>query len=260
MKNQSLKNIFLSLLLCVVMIKVGYAQKLSQTIPNLPNFDLAKYNFGFYLGATVAYFTITPQPNFQNVTYKGDQIIDLFSDSARAINMEGSLGPGFVVGMVSQLRLTNHLDLRFVPGLQFGERSINYTIEAYQRGDTVMINSRKNVISTFIDIPIHLKFKGDRMHNFRPYVFIGPTFKWDLATQLKKKDSNLNNLRIKLNAFDIAMDVGVGFDIYTNWFKFSTQFNMCFGFLNILHQEDNIYSMSLKSLNTKIVQITITFE
>lgn len=258
--NKRKKYIYLLLLFLTIMINDIYSQKLSKTIPNLPNFDLAKYNFGFYLGADLAYFTITPQKDFSKVVYKGDQIIDLLADSARVMNMEGKPGPGFVVGMVSQLRLSKHLDLRFIPALQFGERSVHYTIESYRNGDTIMLNERKNVVSSFIDIPIHLKFKGDRMHNFRPYVFFGPTFKWDLATQLKKKDNNMNNLRIKLNAFDIALDVGVGFDIYTNWFKFSTQFNMCYGFLNVLHQEDNIYSMSIKSLTSKLVQLTVTFE
>lgn len=258
--NKQIKHIFL-LLFCCSTIYVGVAQNLSQTIPNLPNFDLAKYNFGFYVGVDMAHFTIKPETNFSRKTYSGNQIIDLFqSDSARVINLEGKPGPGFVVGMVSQLRISKHLDLRFIPALQFGERSIHYTIESYWKGDTTMIHARKNVISSFIDVPFHLKFKGDRIHNFRPYVFFGPTLKWDLATQLKKKENNTANLRIKLNTFDVAMDVGVGFDIYTNWFKFSTQFNMCYGFLNILHQEDNIYSKPIKSLTSKLVQLTVTFE
>lgn len=240
--------------------KVSYAQNLSNTVPNLPHFDLAKYNFGFYLGVNITYFTITPQDNFSQITYTGKQIIDLFADSARVINFEGKSGPGFTVGMVSQLRLTEHLDLRFVPGLQFGERSIQYDIMYFKNGDTLYVEKPKNSISTFIEVPLHLKFKGDRIHNFRPYVFFGPTMKFDLASQLKKKDTNMNELRIKLNSFDAAIDAGVGFDIYTNWFKFSAQFNMSYGLLNILHQEDNIYSMSIKSLTNKIMQITITFE
>lgn len=261
MKNRRRKFQLLFIVLCVMLLtRVSYAQNLSKAVPNLPFFDLAKYNFGFYLGANVTYFTITPRDNFSNFTYTGKQIIDLFADSARVMNMEGNYGPGFSVGMVSQLRLTEHLDLRFVPGLQFGERSINYQIMYFKQGDTNYIEKNKRSISTFIEAPLHLKFKGDRIHNFRPYVFCGPTLKFDLATQLKKQETNMNELRIKLNAFDVAVDVGVGFDIYTNWFKFSTQFNMSYGLMNILYKEDNIYANSIKSLNNKIMQLTITFE
>ncbi|MDD4847733.1 MAG: porin family protein [Bacteroidales bacterium] len=260
MKYSRKKLLLLFWLLLLLRMETVLAQPMTSTVPNLPNFDLAKYNFGFYLGANITYFTVNPRNNFSNFTYSGDQILDMFADSARVINIEGKGGPGFVVGMVSQLRLSNHLDLRFVPGLQFGERSLNYQIESYSRGDTLMTTRRKNVISTFIDIPLHLKFKGDRIHNFRPYIYFGPSIKLDLATQIKKKDANMNELRIKLNIFDVAFDAGVGFDIYTNWFKFSTQFNMTYGIMNILHQENNIYSMSLQSLHTKIMQLTISFE
>jgi hypothetical protein len=42
-----------------------------------------------------------------------------------------TLVPGFTVGIVSSLRMTEDLDLRFLPGMSFGERKLTYNIPVY---------------------------------------------------------------------------------------------------------------------------------
>ncbi len=228
--------------------------------PNLPKYDRAPKHFGFYLGFNQMLFTLKPVTGFQYTTYSGEQIPDLIADSARLQGIQAQPGMGFTIGMVSNLRLGTHFDLRFVPGLQFGSRDISYSVMQFRKGDTTFFNVVKQVPSTYIDFPMRVKFKAVRQHNFRAYIFSGMTFKIDLASNAQEKEESRNDLKVKMNRFDYAFDFGAGFDIYTVWFKFSMQIQMTYGFKDILFQEDNIYSASLESVHSKMFQIAFTFE
>jgi hypothetical protein len=235
------------------------AQYYSKTMPNLPNFDKARYNFGFYIGGNQMLFTVKPVQNYQYITYHGRQISDLPADSARILGINGSSGLGFNVGLVSLLRFGQYFELRFVPGLQFGERNLKYSVLCYLNGVASEETVYKKVVSSYINVPFHLRYKAVRIHNFRPYIFMGPAFKWDLSS-LRKQDDNVQNIRLKMSKGDVTFDVGVGFDIYTNWFKFGFQIEMSYGIQNILVKQNNIYASSIEPLYSKIFQINFTFE
>ena len=260
---QHSKNKYI-LLLGVAFLLLGIqtvqGQYYSKTIANLPHYDQAPYHFGFYLEANQMMFTIDPKTGFQYLSYSERQISDLQADSARAYRMVGKPSPGFGVGLVAMLRWGSFFELRFVPGLEFGERSIDYTILTYSNhGQEEFSTTNKSVVSTYINAPFHLRFKAVRIHNVRPHIYAGPAFKWDLSSQRKKND-NLNDIRLKMNKGDIALDVGVGFDFYTNWFKFGMQMEMSFGMNDILIHQDNIYAQSIESIHSKIFKIVFTFE
>lgn len=260
---KSLKNQYI-ILLGVAFLWLGIqtvqGQYYSKTIPNLPNFDQAKYNFGFYLGANQMMFSINPKTGFQYPSYSERKISDIEADSARAYRLVGKPSPGFSVGLVSLIRWGRFFELRFVPGLEFGERSIDYTILTYSNyGKENLITKNKSVVSTYINAPFHLRYKAVRIHNMRPYIYFGPAFKWDLSSQRKKND-NPNDIRLKMSKGDIAMDIGAGFDFYTNWFKFGVQIEMSYGFNNILIHQNNIYAQSIENVHAKIFQIIFTFE
>jgi len=256
---QHLKNILLGIAFLWLGGQTVQGQYYSKTIPNLPNFDRAKYNFGFYLGANQMMFVVKPNAGFQYQNYYEKQISDIAADSASVYRVVGRPSPGFSVGLVGLVRMGNYFELRFVPGLEFGERSINYTILTYLDGQEQFITTNKSAVSTYINAPFHLRYKAVRIHNIRPYVYAGPAFKWDLASQRKKND-NPNDLRLKMNKGDVAVDVGVGFDFYTNWFKFGIQIEMSYGLNNVLVKQDNIYAQSVENIRTKIFQVIFTFE
>jgi len=259
---QHLKNKYILLLgtaFLLLGVQTLQGQYYSKTIANLPYFDQAKYNFGFYLGVNQMMFTVKPKSSFQYQTYSDKQISDIGADSASVYRIVGKPSPGFSVGLVSLLRMGKFFELRFVPGLEFGERSIDYTILTYLGGEESFMTKNKSVVSTYINAPFHFRYKAVRIHNIRPYVYAGPAFKWDLSSQRKKND-NPNDLRLKMDKGDIAVDVGVGFDFYTNWFKFGVQIEMSFGINDILTKQENIYVQSVESVHSKILQLIFTFE
>lgn len=258
MKNKL--NISLLLILGLIVLSSStWAQ--SRTIPNQPRYDKKKYHFGFYLGVNQMLYNIKMKPGFTNFTYVQEQVPELNADSAYLRNVEPVPQLGFTIGIVSDLRLGKYFNLRFTPELLFSERKLNYTMLTYYRSVPQLVEIEKQVPSTHLNFPFYLKYKGVRLHNVRPYVFIGVKFVMDLAAQAgKEEDTNEQEVVIKLYSSDIAFEAGVGFDFYFNWFKMGTELRMSYGMKNVLKNEDNIYTDPIESIHSKIFQLVFTFE
>ena len=122
-----------------------------------------------------------------------------------------------------------------------------------------LVDVRKNIPSTFVEFPLHIKYKSRRLNNFRAYVMSGFNYRLDLASQAKKrKDTGM--VQVKLNKSDFYYDLGVGFDFYFEWFKLGTELKMSYGLLDILKREGNIYTDGIERLSSKVFQFTFTFE
>jgi len=188
-----------------------------------------------------------------NFVVSGEKDMHQF-DSLMAIEPVPELG--FNIGIVSSLRLADDLNLRFVPSLSFGDRVMEYTIKY---NGTVLVKEQKRIESTYIDLPLSLKYMSKRLNNSRAYVLAGGRYSFDLASQSKKKADNTDVL-LKLYHSDYSFTLGVGFDFFTNYFKFGTEIQMAYGMKNLLKKEANIYTQSIDKLNSKIFWITFTFE
>jgi len=163
---------------------------------------------------------------------------------------------GFNIGIVADLRLSEYMNLRFIPSLAFGERNLNYFIKF---DNQIIANVAKKVESTYIEFPLELKLRSQRMINTRAYVLGGAKYCIDLASQEKKKDDN-DVYQVKLQKHDLQFQVGVGFDFYLVYFKLGTELKMCYGINDLLIRESNIYTDGIKNLKTKMFQFSITFE
>lgn len=234
------KILILFILLWIISLGTVNAQKVR--IPNNPNYDLKRYHFGFMLGLNQMNFVIKPIENLK-----------LF-DTLYGIESTPELG--FNIGIVADLRLSEYLNLRFIPSLAFGERTLNYFIKF---NNQVVANVAKKVESTYIEFPLEFKLRSQRMTNTRAYVLGGAKYCIDLASQEKKKDDN-DVYQIKLQKNDLQVQLGVGFDFYLVYFKLGTELKMCYGLNDLLIRESNIYTDGIQSLKTKMFQFSITFE
>ena len=147
---------------------------------------------------------------------------------------------GFNLGIVSNFRLGRNADLRFLPTLSFAERDINYTIEI----DGELEEIKKDIESTFIEFPVNFKFKSNRYNNGRAYVLTGLKYNIDLASQ-KDIDDEGQEL-IKLKKSDLMYEVGFGIDFYLEYFKFSPEIKATFGLVDMLVNDESIYSSSIQ--------------
>ena len=81
---------------------------------NNPYVDEKPLHFGFSLGMDFLSYGVEEADSLLQEIRHGSVY------HARSSNM----GVGFSVGFIADLRLTRYLDLRFCPGMHFGERTI----------------------------------------------------------------------------------------------------------------------------------------
>lgn len=220
----------------------SHAQRREGRMENLPKFDRRPYHFGFLLGA-----------NQMNFSLKTETDLSQF-DSLLSITTKPDFG--FDIGIVSSLKLTKYLSVRFIPTLSFGNRSVEYTLR-YR--DSINIQQVKKIESTFMSFPLYIKYQSKRLGNFRAYILGGANFSIDMASQEKKKNKE-GEAPIKLRRNDYMVDVGTGFDFFLPYFKFGIELRMSYGLRNLLVPENTIYTNSIKRLNSKIFQLSFTFE
>jgi hypothetical protein len=245
--------------MCLVISGSIFAQK--PIIQNLTDFDLAPYHFGFILGVNKMFFTIEPEDGFMKEKYDPTTTPDIFSDSTYILGIESNPTTGFVIGIVSNLRLNENFDLRFIPSLSFGEREMLYSFKIFHGNPAIAENVgvTKKVQSTFVEFPLYVRYKGKRINNVRPYLLGGVKYTLDLASNSKKRDDT-NNINVAVEKNDLYGEIGVGFDFYTAWFKFGTEVKMAYGFRDMLKYDHTIYTNGIGRLNSKIFQLSFSFE
>lgn len=236
---------------------------------NMPNYDQESlFHFGFVLGVNQSLVTIRPVANLRTLVFDSTYIPDILPlpDSAKVLAINSTPIPGFVISIVANMQMGRHFELQFVPSLSFGDRTINYDLETYRfrtgAKDTVQkLSIIKKIPSTYINFPLEIKYKSVRYNNFRPYLLAGAQYSLDLASQAKKREQkNRNEKIVKFNQNDIYAEVGVGFDFYNEWFKFGLELKMMYGLTDVLKRENNIYTESIDKVNSKIFQVSFTFE
>jgi hypothetical protein len=253
---------FLIILILLCFSLSAFAQ--SRRVPNKMDYDLAPYHFGFLLGFNEMLFTIKTAPDYQKKMYYNNEFMqampDQNSDSAFLYNVEGTPTFGFVIGIVGNLRLGEYFDLRFTPSLTFGERNLDYSIKNFYDSPTPqMLFVTKNIQSTFVEFPLWVRFKGQRIHNMRPYVLAGAKYSLDLASNAKKKEDN-SAANVFINRKDVYALGGVGFDFYTVYFKFGVELSMSYGIFDVLKHDNTLYTDAIENMNSKIFQVSFTFE
>jgi len=205
---------------------------------NNPQYDNRKLHFGFTLAYNSSIFKPTFNSNLQ-----------LLPDSLQTITPRSA--PGFGLGVVSSLALSKHMDLRFIPSLHFSSKNIDYKFQ----GRRAIVT--KTVESAYVDFPLLLKLKSDRLNNFRLYVVGGGKYSIDMSSQAKVQD---DLERVKTTRTDYSVEYGVGADFYLPYFKFSPEIKIAQGLTNVLVPESHRFVSSLDGLRSKTFYISLLFE
>lgn len=211
---------------------------------NLANFDEKKIHFGFSLGLNTSTFLM------ENDNSATDSLLRL----------EILPQSGFNLGIVSDIHLGPFFNLRFIPTLSFGERRFEYTFLENTGEPSLILN--KAVESTYLDFPLNLKYRSMRYNNFAAYVLGGFMYSYDLISQkdVVNPKNNIAETVIKLNDHNMHYQLGVGFDFFLEYFKFSPEIKMSYGINNLIINDNTILSNPINSLRSKILLISFTFE
>ncbi len=227
---------------------------------NLVQRDYDPYHFGFILSVNQMNFSLKVNEDaIGKLMPNADPFEFANVDTVRLLGVNSDAAVGFTVGIVTNLRLAEQLDLRLIPSLSFGERNLNYSFTLI-KSDTVFNQAAsKNIRSTHIDLPLYIKYKSKRANNIRAYVLGGLKYTFDLAAN-SKKNLEANNEQIILSKHDLLVEAGGGFDFYFPYFKFGIELKMSYGFNDLLVSENNMYTNGIERLNSKLFQISFTFE
>jgi hypothetical protein len=210
---------------------------------NLPHFDSRYYHFGFLLSANSSSFFIDYKPDFT------------FSDSL--LGIENVPQAGFNLALLASLNPIKNVNLRFVPGLSFQDRGLNYTYLA--EGNKVE-TFLKRTESVWLQFPVMLKLRTNRAGNFAAYGLIGGCYGIDMQSQKDVNEAVAGKIVVKLEKTDITIDAGGGFDFFLPYFKFGVELKTAFGMKNVLVQEGNQFTDPISKLSTRTFVLSLCFE
>lgn len=208
---------------------------------NNPEYDDKIIHFGFSLGLNDMSFKFRRNTN------------PAATDTLRAVLFQ--LDPGFQVSVISDLRLGHYFNLRCLPGINFGQRTISYV------RDNQVVTTMK-LESNFIDFPLTFKYRAKRVNNYAPYIIAGGCLRWDLAAR-KDYDAE-SDVYIRLKQLDYYIETGFGIDYYLYYFKFSTEIKFALGLRDVLVHSpapgEAEYVNAINRLGSKIVMLSFHFE
>ena len=116
----------------------------------------------------------------------------------------------------------------------------------------------KRIESTLIDFPLYIKYKSARYNNYRTYVLAGVKYSLDIASQENINDEGQEIVKLKRD--DLMGEIGFGIDYYLEYFKFSPEIKLSYGILNLLSEDETIYTKSINCLSTNGWMLSFTFE
>lgn len=217
-------------------------QQLNDKLHNRPYADLRRWHLGFSVGL-----------NTMDLSFRHNGFV---TENGETWFMEQpGFSPGFCVNGLIDFRLNNYFNLRFSPGLFFGNREIKML------DTTGGATEQQNLRTVMITAPIDVKFSAQRFRNARPYLTAGvmPTI------DVSKKRADF----LKLNTADCYLTVGFGCDFYLPYFKFNPEIKFCFGMTDVInHNRPDLdddpsklkITQSLKKATSQMVVLTFYFE
>lgn len=226
----------------IIGIQVLYSQS---TRPlNLPKYDEMPMHFGMSLGFNQMDFTIHNSGAF--LTPAIDSIYSIENTPLMGLN----------INIVTNLNFHKNFSLRCLPGLNFGQRNLEYWV--FDPGDSTYYTHLMEIESTYLDVPVLLQYKGRRLNNFRPYLIGGGSFKIDLAAQKKVREEEKPKIRLTRTSW--YYEVGFGTDFFLEYFKFALELKYVVGINNVLNPDITQYSRSIARMNSKMIMLSFTFE
>ena len=204
------RTIFAIILACLSL--TGTAQ--TRKIQNKPYIDLRPMHFGILVGM-----------NMQDIEFEnaGPQTITLEDGTTHEETIvcdDDRWNSGFSVGVLADLRLSQHLNLRFSPTMHFGAKHLTFRnlTETDQEGR--QIETTQDMKNTYITAGVN------------------PTL------NLTSK----NQEYIQLKKSDMFLEVGLGCDFYLPFFKLIPELKFCYSLRDAI---DHDHAQELQDANLR---------
>lgn len=231
------------LFLCLFLLTTSFssqAQWLTRPrVQNNQNFDKAPISWGYYFGANSFDF---------NFDYQSEQ---------RDIQVERTIG--FNVGLLGNLRLSEYVDLRTEPGLVYVQRNLLYAPDPRFENES---DATREVPSTYIYLPVILKFNTKRLNNVRPFVTAGFSTAINLSSNEDNPDDNFAG-QFRTTSRPFFYEVGVGIDLYLPFFKLTPSLKGIFAVSNELvpdNRPNSPWTDNINNMASRGIFLNFTFQ
>ena len=208
---------------------------------NLPDHDEKSYYFGIVLGSNSSYHKMT----FKNELRNPNNPIGI---------IESPNNEGYQLGLLANLQLSKHFDIRFYPlYLSFSTQELKILDTEGNDFNPKTIN----LGTTTMSFPLQIRFKSDRINNFRFYTLGG--FKYDIILNPKSIDWEIRR-------HDFSLETGIGFQFFFPYFILSPEFKLGYGLNNIYKPESSASGNSSQIFNSidrmsnRMISFSLHFE
>lgn len=244
----------LSTIICLTLLPVALLAQ-ERTVQNRPYTDLRDLHFGVLVGThlqDLEFVNVGPQTITNDDGTTQQVIVSTDQDRWDA---------GFNVGVLAELRLSTHFQLRVAPAMYFGARHIMFRNYSLLKENGAPAERRQDLKTAYVSSAFDLIAAAPRFNNHRPYVMAGLNPMVNL--------SGKGNDYLKLKKFDAFLEVGVGCDFYLPYFKLRPELKFMYGLTNCLntnHDKDIRdksmlpYTNSVNSARSKMIVLTFYFE
>ncbi|MBP3775238.1 MAG: PorT family protein [Bacteroidaceae bacterium] len=207
-----------------------------------PYADLRPFHYGFFCGV-----------HMESLRLVNNGYIDPDTGSQWLVSND-RYDPGFTVGILGEWRLTENLALRLLPTMNFGTKHLTFVDQA------TGLREHQDVKSTYVALPVNVKFTPPRINNYRPYLMAGLNPMYDLT--IKDQEN------IMLKPFNLFLEFGFGCDRYLPFFKFIPELKFSLGLNDILQTDrkelrdrsKEVFTRSVGKGTTKMITLTFYFE
>ena len=244
-----------TLLMLILSLATLMTTAQERKVQNRPYTDLRPLHLGILVGMNlqdIELENVGPQTILQEDGTSKTQTIVCDDDKWNA---------GFSVGVLADLRLSKHLNLRFTPTMHFGAKHLTFYNMTELNAEGRLLEMTQDMKSTYISFPVDLKFSAERWNNYRPYVIAG-------VNQLVNLTSK-NQDFLQLKRTDTMIEVGLGCDLYLPFFKLIPELKFCYSLTNAIDsshanelQDINkrMYANAVSSGQSKMIVLTFYFE
>lgn len=213
-----------------------------ERLVNNENFDKPQLSYGYYLGFNVYDYNIDYTRNVNDV-----QVLKY---------------AGLNVGLVGNFRINDYIDIRLEPGLVISRRELNYSYTYFNGISHEEKDLIREIQSTFVHIPLLIKFSTKRINNIKPFIVGGFSTALNLSSQQNNpKDNSNNTFRVTKN--NLYYELGIGIDLYLTWFKFTPSLRGVFSIQDELVNDvdpNSPWTKNMTQIQTRGLFINFTFQ
>ena len=164
--------------------------------------------------------------------------------------------PGFNIGLITNLRIINNIDIRLMPSVSLEQRDFRFNFQSKldPEGDSLVI---RKIESAFLNIPFMVKFKSDFYQAYRVWAQFGVQLSVNMASTKKvRTDPNL----LKTLVTDFSFVSSVGIDLYGERLKLNPELRFAMGLVNVYVPANTRFPTAVTALFSQSLTLLINFE